>query len=305
MEKIAFLFAGQGAQFVGMGLELFEQSPPARRVFEEADRILGIDLTGVCFRGPETTLTRTAWCQPGIFAHSMAALAAARAARPDLACQAVAGLSLGEFTALTAAGWMSFEDGLKIVRLRGELMQDACDRTHGGMASIMGMDGAALRPICEEAGVDLANLNCPGQVVISGEKTAVERAAARARERGAKRAIPLTVAGAYHSRLMKPAADQFVPALSTLLIQPSAVPVISNVTALPHEPGQVAQRLVEQVISPVRWEESMRHLLAQGFRTFIEFGPGEVLAGLMKRIDRAARVVSGGKPSDLEKISAL
>ncbi len=305
MEKIAFLFAGQGAQFVGMGQELHQESEPARRVFEEADRILGLSLSEVCFKGPATTLTQTAWCQPGIYVHSMAALAAARAVRPDLAPAATAGLSLGEFTALAAASWMSFEEGLRMVRRRGELMQEACDRTHGSMASIMGMDGTVLRPICEEAGVDIANLNCPGQVVISGEKSAVERAIVLAKERGAKRAIPLTVAGAYHSRLMKPAAELFNQHLETFTPQPSTIAVFSNVTALPHDPSLVRQRLVEQVTSPVRWEESVTGLISQGIRTFIEFGPGEVLAGLLKRIDREARVFTIGKPADLSKLADL
>jgi len=309
MDKVALLFSGQGAQFVGMGKELFESSEPARKVFEKADHILGLKLSEVCFNGPEIALTETAWCQPAIFVHGMAALAFLQAARPGFQFQAAAGLSLGEFTALTAAGWMSFEDGLRIVRRRGELMQQACEKTRGAMASIMGMEANLLRPICEETGVDLANLNCPGQIVISGEKTGIERAIALAKEKGAKRAIPLMVAGAYHSRLMKSAAEQLAVELSTLTIQSpssagdgfSTIPVISNVTSLPHEPASVKQRLVDQMISSVHWEKSMRHLLSLGIQRFVELGPGEVLAGLMKRIDREAQVVSLGKTGDLEK----
>jgi [acyl-carrier-protein] S-malonyltransferase len=304
MEKIAFLFAGQGAQHVGMGKELYAESPAARAVFDDADRILGLPLSATCFEGPEATLTQTAWCQPGIFVHSMAALAAARAARPNLACQAAAGLSLGEFTALAAAGWMRFEDALRIVRRRGQLMQEACDRAAGAMASIIGLDLEPLRAVCAEAGVDVANLNCPGQIVISGEKAAIASAIQLAKARGAKRALPLAVAGAYHSRLMKPAAEQLAPDLAAVALSAGPVPVVGNVTALPHEPGLVRQRLVEQVTSPVRWEESMRALLAQGFRRFVEFGPGEVLAGLMRRIDPAAQVASIGRPADLGKLPA-
>jgi [acyl-carrier-protein] S-malonyltransferase len=232
----------------------------------------------------------------------MAALAAVRAARPNLVFQAAAGLSLGEFTALTAAGWMTFEDGLLIVRRRGQLMQEACDRTAGTMASVMGLPLDALKAVCAEADVDLANLNCPGQIVISGAKPAIAKAIELAKARGAKRALPLTVAGAYHSRLMKTAAEQLAPDLETTKISTGAVPVIGNVTALPHEPDLVRKRLVEQVTSPVRWEDSVRLLLSQGFHHFLELGPGEVLAGLMRRIEPSAQVISVSRPSDLEKL---
>jgi [acyl-carrier-protein] S-malonyltransferase len=305
MEKIALLFAGQGAQSVGMGKELFDQVPAARQVFEEADRVLGVKLTEVCFNGPEDRLTDTSWCQPAIFTHSLAALAAVQAARPGFQFQAAAGLSLGELTALTAAGWMNFSDGLRTVRRRGELMQEACRQTQGGMASVMGMDLEKLRAVCDEAGVQVANLNCPGQIVISGEKAGIERAAALAKERGAKRALPLTVAGAYHSRLMQSAADQLQAHLASLAVQSAGIPVISNVTAQPHDAASLKSQLVKQVTSSVRWEDSMRHLLGQGFRSFIELGPGDVLAGLLKRIDKEARVVSVGKPADLAKLETV
>ena len=184
-------------------------------------------------------------------------------------------------------------------------MQQACETTQGAMASIMGMELEPLQKVCKETGVDLANLNCPGQIVISGDKTAISQAIALAKERGAKRAIPLTVAGAYHSRLMKSAAIEFESFLSTFNLQPSPIPVISNVTAQPHDPTNVKRLLVAQVTSSVRWEESMRYLIKQGFRKFIELGPVEVLAGLMKRIDREAQIISISKPADLEKLSTI
>ncbi len=305
MNSIALLFPGQGAQFVGMGREFFESSDPARSVFEKANEILGVDLARVCFEGPEEKLTQTTWCQPALFTHSLAALAAVRAAFPQLAFQAAAGLSLGEFTALTAADWLSFEEGLKIVRRRGELMQQACEATQGGMASILAIELEPLRTVCAESDVDIANLNCPGQIVISGSKAGIEKAVALAKEKGAKRAMPLTVAGAYHSRLMQSAATQLAAALEPVSFQPSSIPVISNVTAQSHDHPTLKQRLVEQVTSSVRWEESMRHLILQGFSTFLELGPGEVLAGLMKRIDRSATVLTIGKPADLEKLQHL
>lgn len=305
MEKIAVIFPGQGAQFPGMGRELFDSSPEGRKIFEEADRILGVNLTEVCFQGPENTLTQTSWCQPGIMVHGLATLAMLRKLRPDLIFQAAAGLSLGEFTALAATGRMTFEESVRIVRRRGELMQQVCEQTQGAMAAIMGMEIDPLRSVCQEAGVDLANLNCPGQIVISGEKRAIEKAVILAKEKGAKRAMPLTVAGAYHSRLMKSAADQLQTSLLHLSISPSTIPVISNVTAQPHsdDAEEVKAILVQQVTSSVRWEDSMRYLLAQGFKRFLELGPGETLAGLMKRIDRETQVISLGQPADFEKLS--
>jgi [acyl-carrier-protein] S-malonyltransferase len=303
MNSLALLFSGQGAQFVGMGKELYESSPAAKAVFEKADEVLSVPLSKVCFEGPEEKLTETTWCQPAIFTHSLAALAAIKTARPNLSFQATAGLSLGEFTALTAANWLSFEDGIRIVRKRGALMQQACDDTNGGMASIMGMEAEPLRAVCTETGVDLANLNCPGQIVISGDRANIEKAIALAKDRGAKRAIPLTVAGAYHSRLMKPAAEQLSGALISVPFHPSSISVISNVTAQPHHAENVKPKLVEQVTSSVRWEDSMKYLVSQGFRKFIELGPGEVLAGLMKRIDRDAQIISINKPADLDKLA--
>ncbi len=300
MSKTALLFAGQGAQFVGMGKDLAEQHPAARAWFERANAALGCDLAGVCFGGPEAELTNTENAQPGIFLVSWVAFELLNQQVPTLRFEATAGLSLGEFTALTAAGVMSFEDGLRVVRQRGRFMQEACAATRGGMAAIIGLDEAPMRAVCAEAGVELANLNCPGQLVISGESERITRACELAKSRGAKRALPLTVAGAYHSRLMAAAQPRLQAVLAGVAFQPATVPVISNVTAQAHGTAAETQaRLVEQVTSSVRWEESIRHLLARGFTRFIELGPGTALTGFMKRIDKTAAVFNVGDAASL------
>lgn len=213
--------------------------------------------------------------------------------RPALQFDATAGLSLGEFTALTAAGALSFEDGLRVVRQRGRFMQEACEATQGGMAAVIGLDEAPTREVCAEAGVVLANLNCPGQLVISGESEKILKAVDLARAKGARRAIPLPVAGAYHSPLMASARPKLEAELAKVKFSPPKVPVISNVHAQPHgAPDEISARLVEQVTSSVRWEESMRYLLAQGFTRFIELGPGTALSGFMKRINKEAQMLN-------------
>jgi [acyl-carrier-protein] S-malonyltransferase len=301
MSKTALLFAGQGAQVVGMGKDLAGQHASARAWFDRANAALGYDLAGVCFHGPESDLTRTENAQPGIFLASWAALELLREQVPSLRFEATAGLSLGEFTALTAAGAMSFEDGLKTVRLRGRYMQEACETTQGGMAALIGLDEAATRALCQEAGVELANLNCPGQIVISGHAERMAAACELAKAKGARRALPLPVAGAYHSALMASAQPKLEAALRSIQLNPPSVPVISNVTAQPHgAPPDIQRRLVEQVTSPVRWEDSMRHLLAQGFTRFIELGPGTALTGFMKRMDKSARVLNVADAASLE-----
>lgn len=293
MQKTALLFAGQGAQVVGMGKDLAETYPTAAALFARANDVLGYDLASICWNGPDSELTKTENAQPGIFLASWIAFQLLKEQVPTLPFQATAGLSLGEFTALTAAGVMSFEDGLKIVRLRGRYMQEACDATRGAMAAIIGLDEAPTRELCQEAGVQLANLNCPGQLVISGESDQITTACELAKARGAKRAIPLPVAGAYHSPLMSSAQPKLRTALSDIPLHLPGVPVISNVTAQPHAtPGEIHDRLVEQVTSSVRWEESMRYLLSQGFTRFIELGPGAALSGFMKRIDKNAQMLN-------------
>ena len=301
MSKTALLFAGQGAQFVGMGQDLAEKFPSARQWFDRANAAVGYDLAGVCFHGPEAELTKTENAQPGIFLVSWVALELLREQAPGLKFDATAGLSLGEFTALTAAGVMTFEDGLQVVRLRGRFMQEACEATRGGMAAIINLDEAATRAVCQEAGVELANLNCPGQLVISGPADKMAAACELAKARGAKRALPLPVAGAYHSVLMASAQPKLQAALANVTVSTPVVPVISNVTAEPHgTAADIQRRLVEQVTSSVRWEASMRYLLAQGFTRFIELGPGTALTGFMKRIDKNAQMFNVADAASLE-----
>lgn len=289
MSKTALLFAGQGAQAVGMGKDLAEAFPAASALFDRANQALGYDLAKICFEGPEPELTKTENAQPGIYLVSWVAFQLLKERVPALKFEATAGLSLGEFTALAAAGVMSFEDGLKVVRQRGRFMQEACDAAPGTMAAIIGLDEGPTREVCAEAGVQLANLNCPGQLVISGDKAGIDKACELAKARGAKRALPLQVAGAYHSPLMASAQPKLRAALSEIALNLPSVPVISNVTAQPHHTaGEIHTKLVEQVTSSVLWEASMRYLLAQGFTRFIELGPGAALAGFMKRIDKNA-----------------
>jgi [acyl-carrier-protein] S-malonyltransferase len=301
MSKTALLFAGQGAQVVGMGKDIAGQFPGAKGWFARANATLGCDLASICFNGPEAELTKTENAQPGIFLVSWVVFQLVKERVPGLKFDATAGLSLGEFTALTAAGAMSFEDGLKVVRRRGKFMQEACDATRGGMAAIIGLDETSTGEVCAEAGVVLANLNCPGQLVISGEAGKIAGAVELAKVKGAKRAIPLTVAGAYHSPLMAGAQPKLQAELAKIKISSPTVPVISNVTARPHgSTTEIAARLVEQVTSPVLWESSMRYLLSQGFTRFIELGPGTALSGFMKRIDKSAQLLNVADAASLE-----
>jgi [acyl-carrier-protein] S-malonyltransferase len=297
--KRAAIFPGQGAQKVGMGADLYESFPRARELFDRADEILDFPLSRTCFEGPRDTVNRTDVCQPGIFlvsAVTMELLREKRGVEPA-GFAATAGLSLGEYTALWFAGALTFEDGLALTRLRGELMQAASDAEPSGMTSIMGLELEGVEEICaavrDEGGVVcVANLNCPGQIVISGAKAAVDRAAERMTEAGARRAIALPVAGAFHSPLMAPASEGLAKKLDETEIRPATIPVISNVSAGPvTEPGAIREALVGQLVSPVLWEKSMQRLVADGVEEFVEPGPGQVLAGLMKKIDRSRSVV--------------
>lgn len=305
MTKTALLFAGQGAQAVGMGKDFFNAVSSAKAWYERANMALGYDLTGICFNGPDPELLKTENAQPGIFLTSWVAFELLKERVPGMSFEATAGLSLGEFTALAAAGALGFEDGLKLVRQRGRFMQEACDATRGSMAAVMGLDEAATREVCAEAGVVLANLNCPGQLVISGASERVAKACDLAKAKGARRALLLPVAGAYHSPLMASAQPKLQVALGAVAMSSPNVTVISNVTAKPHGgPEEICHRLVEQVTSSVRWEESMRYLLGQGFTRFVELGPGTALSGFMKRIDKDAQMLNVSDMATLENTAA-
>ncbi len=289
MSRIALLFSGQGAQTLGMGADL----PQVVRRFEEADEILGRPLSRVVSDGPLEDLTRTANCQPALYVHGLGCLDALMQALPDLAFEACAGLSLGEFTAHAAAGTFSFENGLRLVERRGSFMDDACMATNGAMAALIGAEHGKALALASECNVDIANLNSPGQIVISGDRTRVEAACGLAKEYGIRKAVPLTVAGAYHSRLMKSAQDRLAEEVGKTEIRQPGKVVVSNVTARPvSEPTEIAKALVDQVTGTVRWSESIEYLLDQGVDCFLELGPGAVLAGLVGRIRKETRVYS-------------
>jgi len=293
MGKTALLFAGQGAQTVGMGRDLGDKFPAAKTLFDRANAVLGHDLARICFEGPELELTKTENAQPAIFLVGWIAFDLLRGQVPGLEFHATAGLSLGEFTALAAANAMSFEDSLRVVRERGRFMQEAAEASRGGMAAIIGLDESATREVCAQTGVYLANLNCPGQIVISGPSDRLQQACELAKARGAKRALPLAVNGAYHSPLMASAQPKLQAALDAVTLREPILPVISNVTARPHSSAiEIRQRLVDQVTASVRWEDSMRYLLSQGFTRFVELGPGTALTGFMKRIDKNAQILN-------------
>jgi [acyl-carrier-protein] S-malonyltransferase len=301
MSKTALLFAGQGAQEAGMGREFADRFPLARQLYDQANGTLGYDLAQVCLAGPDSELTKTEHAQPGIYLTSWVAFRLLRERVPTLRFEAAAGLSLGEFTALAAAGAMAWQDGLKLVRARGRFMQEACAATQGTMAAVLGLDLDSVRLVCDETGVEVANLNCPGQVVISGETARIQNACELAKSRGAKRALPLDVAGAYHSRLMASAQPRLEAELTGLRLALPQVPVLSNVTGLPHgAPPEIVRRLVEQVTASVLWESSMRWLLAQGVTRFIELGPGKTLCGFLKRMDAKVQLLNVADAASLE-----
>jgi [acyl-carrier-protein] S-malonyltransferase len=287
---VAYLFAGQGAQAVGMGKDLAAAFPKAKDLFDRASAILGFDLAKVCFEGPAEELNRTDRCQPALLVHGIACLeVAARKGLPP--AEAAAGLSLGEYTAHVYAGSLTFEDGVRLLQKRGQYMQEACDKTPSGMVSILGLDRDQCVQACQGMGdVGVANLNAPGQIVLSGENGALEKAVAKAKELGAKRAIPLKVAGAYHSVVMKPAQEKMQKELAAVKIVRPRIPVYANVSAKPlTDPEEIRSALATQICSSVLWEDSVR---AIGAAKYFEFGPGRVLAGLVRKIDEKAETVS-------------
>ncbi len=289
----AWIFAGQGAQAVGMGRDLAASWPECKALFDKANETLGYDLASLCFNGPMPELTRTIHCQPAIFLVSAACLAAYQKSGMAETPSAVAGLSLGEWTALYAAGCLSFEDTLRVLAARGRLMQEACDASRGGMVSLIGMTDDAVIRIAERAGVAVANLNSPGQIVLSGPVEGIAEAEKLAKEAGAKRALRLPVAGAYHSPLMQPAANGLRAALEGVTFKAPAFPVIANVTGKPHGgPDEIRELMVRQVTSSVQWIATVQGLKAAGVARYVEFGPGAVLTGLVKRLDEAASLAN-------------
>jgi len=294
LSKIAFLFPGQGAQTVGMGAQLAERIPAARGLFARAAEVLGYDLAEVCFHGPAEVLDSTEYSQPALFVTSLAALELLRQESPQTVdvCAAAAGLSLGEYTAIVFAGAMEFEAGLKLVQQRGKAMQEASDRTPSGMVSILGLERAQVQQLCDEVRqpgeiLQSANFLCPSNIAVSGHNAACERIAEAATKAGAMKVVPLAVAGAFHTPIMDSAVERLATALADVPMRPPRIPVISNVDARPHDdPEEMRRLLIQQVVSPVCWEDSMRFLLGEGYDLFYEIGAGRVLRGLLKRIDR-------------------
>jgi [acyl-carrier-protein] S-malonyltransferase len=293
LSKTAFLFPGQGAQEVGMGRQMAADFPAARKLFDEANQILGYDLAKICFDGPADELNSTVRSQPALFVCSLAALEKLREQSPEIVsgCGATAGLSLGEYTALVFAGVMSFADGLRVVQVRGEAMQAASDATPSGMVSVLGLDRDQVEALCDKARGDdvlrLSNFLCPGNIAISGSKAACERAAELAPEMGAMKAVPLTVAGAFHTSIMQPAVERLTAALANIEMHSPRIPVILNVDAQPHDDAEeIRNMLARQIVEPVLWEDSMRYLLGDGVDQFYEIGTGRVLRGLLRRIER-------------------
>lgn len=306
MSDVVLLFSGQGAQKVGMGKDFHEASDTARALFQRADEVLGFPLSTTMFEGPEDELTRTSRCQPALYLHGLVALALVKERVGGLNPVAAAGLSLGEFTAHSAAGTFSFEDGLKLVARRGLFMEEACQATRGAMAALIGGEEAAVKALAAECAVDVANFNAPGQIVLSGTVEGIDAAVEKARDHGIRRAIKLNVAGAYHSRLMQAAQDQLATELAGVAMQPPGIPVVCNFGAsVVSDPAEIRAMLEKQVTGSVRWTESIRLLCEMGHRTFIELGPGKVLAGLVAKIEKDATVHSIEDLASLEAVTEL
>ena len=296
MKKVCYIFPGQGAQYVGMGRDLYDNCPESREIFDSAENILpDVGIKRLCFEGPIEELTQTANSQVCILVASIAALRAINFQLDVVAC-------LGELTSLVAAGSVGFQDAVRLVRRRGELMEEASRKNPGSMASIIGLSYDNLKNVCNESGAEIANLNCPGQIVISGKKESVQATMELATKSGAKRAIPLNVSGPFHSSLMKEAAELFRAELEKVKFQAPdpKIKIFSNVTASAEKtPEEIRDNLVKQLCNSVRWEESIRNIASLGVDTFLEIGPGKVLKGLLRRIDPGLKVYNIEKPEDV------
>jgi len=299
---VGYLFAGQGSQYVGMGKDLYESFPEAARIFDRAEELLHIELKKICFNGPEEALKSTNISQPAIVTASIAAFEVFKS-KTNFVPSFSAGLSLGEYSALIASGAITFDDGIRLISKRGQLMDEASKKHPGKMAAVLELSVEKLKEICRQSGAEIANLNCPGQIVITGKAEAVNQAMELCNQAGAKRVIPLEVSGGFHSSLMSEAALGLKLVLDNLPISEPKFPVISNYTAQPqYKAEQIRESLVSQIKGSVRWEDSMRFILSKGVANFYEFGPGKVLKGLMRRIDSSAQVVNIEKSTDMEQV---
>lgn len=304
--KAAFVFSGQGAQTVGMGKDLYEKYPVCKNIFDKADEIVGWSVSGVSFNGPSEKLTETRACQPAIFTMSIACLEIFKELYPEVHPISAAGLSLGEFSALYAAGVYSYTDGLTLVARRGEFMQEACENTNGAMASVLRADAAIIKETCDECGAQVANYNSPGQIVISGDAEKVKKTIAALKDKGVSKIIPLKVAGAYHSELMQSAESKFEEILKTFNFSKPVIPIAQNyVGGMVELPEEIKRNVVKQLVGSVRWDECVKALVSVGADTIIEFGPGNVLTGLAKRIDSNINTININSVESIEKFKEL